>query len=99
MTTHLEYGSQNQRYAQVNAFLIIKDDIDQLSLNPATVQEPGPYAKLERSNKLILCGDFNFESNSRNMTFLQIIVITRRLLLTHGVTKSKYEACTNLWNF
>ena len=70
MTTHLEYGSQKQRYAQVKRILDIKDDIDQLSLNPATVQEPGPYAKLERSNKLILCGDFNFESESKEYALL-----------------------------
>ena len=70
MTTHLEYGSQTQRLAQAKRILDIKDDIDQLSLNPATVQEPGPYAKLERSNKLILCGDFNFESNSSEYELL-----------------------------
>ena len=70
MTTHLEYGSQKQRYAQVKRILEIKDDIDQLSLNPATVQDPGPYAKLERSNRLILCGDFNFESNSSEYDLL-----------------------------
>ena len=70
MTTHLEYGSQAQRFAQAKRILDIKDDIDQLSLNPATVQEPGPYAKLERSNKLILCGDFNFESNSSEYDLL-----------------------------
>ena len=70
MTTHLEYGSQTQRFAQAKRILDIKDDIDQLSLNPATVQEPGPYAKLERSNKLILCGDFNFESNSSEYDLL-----------------------------
>ena len=70
MTTHLEYGSQKQRYAQVKRILDIKDDIDQLSLNPATVQESGPYAKLERSNKLILCGDFNFELESKEYDFI-----------------------------
>ena len=70
MTTHLEYGSQTQRLAQAKRILDIKDDIDKLSLNPATVQEPGPYAKLERSNKLILCGDFNFESNSSEYELL-----------------------------
>ena len=72
MTTHLEYGSQAQRYAQVERILNIKDDIDQLSLNPAIVQEPGPYAKLERSNKLILCGDFNFEIDSKEYDLLII---------------------------
>ena len=39
MTTHLEYGSQTQRFAQAKRILDIKDDIDQLSLNPATVQD------------------------------------------------------------
>ena len=35
----------NSTLAQAKRILDIKDDIDQLSLNPATVQEPGPYAK------------------------------------------------------
>ena len=70
MTTHLEYGSQDQRYAQVKRILEIKEDIDKLSLNPATIQEPGPYAKLERSNKIILCGDFNFELDSKEYNLL-----------------------------
>ena len=70
MTTHLEYGSQDQRYAQVKRILEIKEDIDKLSLNPATIQEPGPYAKLERSNKIILCGDFNFALDSKEYNLL-----------------------------
>ena len=36
-----------------------------MSVNPATIQEDSPYAKLERSNKVIICGDFNFESSSK----------------------------------
>ena len=51
MTTHLEYGSQNQRFEQVKRILDIKNDIEKLSIYPATIQEPGPYAKHERSSK------------------------------------------------
>ena len=70
MTTHLEYGSQNQRYEQVKRILSIKDDIDNLSINPATIQEESPYAKLERSNKVVICGDFNFEPNSKEYSLI-----------------------------
>ena len=76
ITTHLEYGSQNQRYEQFKRILSIKDDIDNLSINPATIQEDRPYAKLERSNKVVICGDFNFESSSRSMVLSQITVIS-----------------------
>ena len=70
MTTHLEYGSQNQRFEQVKRILDIKNDIEKLSIYPATIQEPGPYAKLERSSKLIICGDFNFELKSKEYDLL-----------------------------
>jgi len=70
MTTHLEYGSQNQRYEQVKRILSLKDDIDNLSINPATIQEDSPYAKLERSNRIIICGDFNFEANSEEYSLI-----------------------------
>ena len=70
MTTHLEYGSQDQRYEQVKRILSIKDDIDKLSSNPPTIQEKSPYDKLERSNKFVICGDFNFKTNSKEYDLL-----------------------------
>tara|TARA_B100000929_G_C15427087_1_gene393396 strand:+ start:86 stop:949 length:864 start_codon:yes stop_codon:yes gene_type:complete len=70
MTTHLEYGSQDQRYEQVKRILAIKNDIDNLSQYPPIIQNSGPYAKLERPNRVIICGDFNFESNSKEYNLL-----------------------------
>ena len=60
MTTHLEYHSETQRYAQLKRILSINKEINNLTKFPPLFDTNGPYAKLERSNNFVICGDFNF---------------------------------------
>lgn len=64
MTTHLEFHSESQRCEQVNRIMSINDDIQNLELTPPIFDSNGPYRRFERSNRVLLCGDFNFNPDS-----------------------------------
>ncbi len=64
MTTHLEFHSESQRCEQVNRIVSINDDIYNLDLTPPIFDSNGPYRKFKRSNRVLLCGDFNFNPDS-----------------------------------
>ena len=64
MTTHLEYHSEAQRYAQTKRLMEIQSEVVSLESDPPCAQPKGPYAKLERPGNCIVCGDFNFLQDS-----------------------------------
>ena len=64
MTTHLEFHSEFQRCDQVKRIISINQEINNLARTPALFDNSGPYRKFERSDRVILCGDFNFNPNS-----------------------------------
>ena len=64
MTTHLEFHSQLQRLAQLKRIMDIEFDVYNLKQTPPIFSEAGPYAQYERSQKTVLCGDFNCLPNS-----------------------------------
>ena len=64
MTTHLEFHSHRQRLEQLKRILDIEFDVYNLNQIPPAFSEFGPYAQFERSQRTVLCGDFNFLSTS-----------------------------------
>jgi len=64
MTTHLEFHSEFQRCDQVKRIISINQEINNLARTPALFDNSGPYRKFERSDRVILCGDFNFNPDS-----------------------------------
>jgi endonuclease/exonuclease/phosphatase family metal-dependent hydrolase len=64
MTTHLEFHSHRQRLDQLKRIMDIEFDVYNLKQNSPTFSEAGPYAQFERSQRTVLCGDFNFLSTS-----------------------------------
>ena len=69
MTTHLEFNSKEQRSEQVNRILSINNDINELSKFPPS-NTKGIFAKIERSNRVLICGDFNFTPDSSEYELL-----------------------------
>lgn len=59
-TTHLEYHSAIQRFAQVRRLLDIHAEVCALARRPPRFAEHGPYAETPRPPSAVLCGDFNF---------------------------------------
>lgn len=64
MTTHLEYHSELQRCEQVKRIISINKEIHNLAMMPPLFDNNGSYRKFERSNRVVLCGDFNFNPGS-----------------------------------
>ena len=64
MTTHLEYHSEFQRCEQVKRIISIHEEINDLVMMPPLFDNNGSYRKFERSNRVVLCGDFNFNPDS-----------------------------------
>jgi len=60
ITTHLEYYSEQQRLAQVEALRIMHAEACAHARRPAPLEKPGtPFAATDRPSAAILCGDFN----------------------------------------
>ncbi len=73
MTTHLESHSQHQRLAQAQALRHWHEESCSQALNcrPKTGDESGtPYQTKPQTMDAILCGDFNFESDSDEYRYL-----------------------------
>ena len=73
MTTHLEYHSQPQRLVQAQALRNWHEESCAQALNcrPMFVDEAGtPYQTKPHTMDAILCGDFNFESDSDEYRYL-----------------------------
>jgi len=64
MTTHLEFHSKIQRHAQTKRIMEIQSGVLALENDPPFFLPEGPYAKLQRPGKCIVCGDFNFLPDS-----------------------------------
>jgi endonuclease/exonuclease/phosphatase family metal-dependent hydrolase len=64
MTTHLEFHSEFQRCEQVRRIVSINQEINNLVTMPPLFDNNGSYRKFERSDRVILCGDFNFNPGS-----------------------------------
>ncbi|MDD5250718.1 MAG: endonuclease/exonuclease/phosphatase family protein [Rhodocyclaceae bacterium] len=61
VTTHLEYYSQRQRDAQVEALRSLHAEGWQQAVQPRSAAESdAPFAVLPRGEFTVLCGDFNF---------------------------------------
>lgn len=63
-TTHLEYNSQTCRLAQVEQMLCLHAEALAPTDACAMVQADSPYSAAPRPASAILCGDFNFLTNS-----------------------------------
>lgn len=64
MTTHLEYHSALQRRAQVKRIVAIQSEVSALENDPPTAEASGPYAQVIRPSTCVICGDFNFLTDS-----------------------------------
>jgi endonuclease/exonuclease/phosphatase family metal-dependent hydrolase len=64
MTTHLEFHSLEQRQLQAQYILQINAQICQLNDFLPLFDGKGAYSEILRSNRRILCGDFNFLANT-----------------------------------
>ncbi len=60
VTTHLEYHALSHRMAQITRLRALhREAASNMKYPPALAK--GPYAPLERSAEMVLCGDFNLE--------------------------------------
>jgi endonuclease/exonuclease/phosphatase family metal-dependent hydrolase len=64
MTTHLEYYSQAIRHEQARALRALHGQYNELAMRPPRSEAAGPYQLKPHTSDAILCGDFNFESDS-----------------------------------
>lgn len=64
MTTHLEYYSQAIRHEQARALRALHGQFNELAMRPPRSEAQGPYQAKPHTTDAILCGDFNFESDS-----------------------------------
>ena len=72
MTTHLEFYSQRQRHAQVNALRELHDQASSHARTPPLADETGwPFQSKPHTVRTLLTGDFNFEPGSAEYERLQ----------------------------
>ena len=64
MTTHLEFHSAEQRFAQSGRIMDIQAEMLALEKDPPLAVENTPYSQLTRPSSCIVCGDFNFLTDS-----------------------------------
>ncbi|MDQ1314026.1 MAG: hypothetical protein QG662_135 [Pseudomonadota bacterium] len=65
MTTHLEYYSQRQREAQINAIRRLHAEACAMSARPPLLEEEGgAFEVFPRPAQAILCGDLNFPASA-----------------------------------
>ncbi|MFU2488693.1 endonuclease/exonuclease/phosphatase family protein [Thauera sp. WH-1] len=73
MTTHLEYYSQRQRRAQVEALRALQCEAAGQAVAPAAGKESNPaFAAWPRPAAAVLCGDFNCEPGSDEHRRMQV---------------------------
>lgn len=73
MTTHLEYYSQRQRRAQVEALRALQCEAAGQAVAPAAGKESNPaFAAWPRPGTAVLCGDFNCEPDSDEHRRMQV---------------------------
>ncbi|MGB7181499.1 MAG: endonuclease/exonuclease/phosphatase family protein [Burkholderiaceae bacterium] len=70
MSTHLEYHSKGQRLAQIAALKAIHQEVDALAGAQPEYKNSGPYQRIERAGRAILCGDFNCLPGSDEMALI-----------------------------
>lgn len=72
LTTHLEYYSQRQRSAQVEALRTLQAMVAEQALAPPAVKEANPaFAPWPRPAAAVVCGDFNCEPESAAYALMQ----------------------------
>jgi endonuclease/exonuclease/phosphatase family metal-dependent hydrolase len=72
MTTHLEFYSNRQRHAQVNALRELHDQASAHARTPPLADETGwPFQSKPHTTRTLLTGDFNFEPGSAEYERLQ----------------------------
>ena len=65
MTTHLEYYSQRQRQAQIDAIRRLHAEACAMSVRPPRIEEQGgPFEFFPRPAQALLCGDMNFTARA-----------------------------------
>jgi endonuclease/exonuclease/phosphatase family metal-dependent hydrolase len=65
MTTHLEYYSQTQRFAQIDAIRRLHAEACAMAARPAIAEEAGgSFEVFPRPREAILCGDMNFPASA-----------------------------------
>ena len=65
MTTHLEYYSQRQRQAQIDAIRRLHAEACAMSVRPPRIEEQGgPFEFFPRPAQALLCGDMNFSARA-----------------------------------
>lgn len=65
MTTHLEYYSQRQRQAQIDAIRRLHVEACAMAVRPPRIEEQGgPFEFFPRPTQALLCGDMNFSAGA-----------------------------------
>ena len=64
MNTHLEFFSEKQQLAQVQRILELHEEACAQSREAGLDFPNTPFARIERSEKMLICGDFNFVPES-----------------------------------
>ena len=64
MSTHLEFFSEKQQIAQVNRIRELHKEACEQFYNTAINKPKTPFEIVERPDKMIICGDFNFTIES-----------------------------------
>jgi len=71
LTTHLEYHSEGQRMAQVNAIHDLHQRVCDNIRFPGQNPQSGPYHQVARPETSVICGDFNFTPDTPE--YMQIL--------------------------
>ncbi len=64
VNTHLEYHSAGQRQAQIARLRAVHADVAGNRSQPPAYTPDGPYADIGRTERCVVCGDFNMETSS-----------------------------------
>jgi len=64
MNTHLEFFSEKQQIAQVNRIRELHEEACAQAQEPGIDKPNTPFERIERPEKLVICGDFNFTIDS-----------------------------------
>ena len=60
LNTHLEFFSEKQQLAQVKRIRELHEEACDQSQSPGIDHPSSPFAVINRSEKMVICGDFNF---------------------------------------
>lgn len=75
MTTHLEFHSAAQRLAQSRRIMTIQTEMLDLEQDPPLAVESTPYSQLARPSSCVVCGDFNFLTDSAEYQLLTAVKV------------------------